>query len=163
MWGLSRRRSVHQLCHCSCLIDRPEARRIESLPALISDMLPQRVCNMNYGLGFGGLAGAGFPPANTSSSACACFTGSYAITKMVCMMAPMETMNAKLCAVCKSYTYVVCSKTCLKKDRKLHAKDCREKLRQAADCEKRQEMEERLQRMQEMGSFAGDGGYSNHL
>ena len=104
---------------------------------------------------FDGLAGAGFPPANTPSSACAS-CGKLCDHKNG--MVPMEAMSVKLCSVCKSYTYIVCSKKCMKNDRKRHAPDCKGKLRHNAECEKRMEKEKSLRTMQMMRSdLAGAG------
>lgn len=107
--------------------------------------------SMNFGFGFGGLASAGFPPPNTPSSACAC-CGQLCDHKYG--QCPMDAMSAKLCSVCESYTYILCSNKCLKKDRKRHAKDCRERLQHAKAAEERSEKEKRLSTTHDFRRFA---------
>mmetsp|Transcript_30256 Transcript_30256/g.54793 ORF Transcript_30256/g.54793 Transcript_30256/m.54793 type:complete len:249 (-) Transcript_30256:243-989(-) len=107
-----------------------------------------------YSSAMGSMASAGFPPANTPSSACAC-CGKLCDHKNG--QVPQDAMECKLCRVCKSYTYILCSNKCLKADRKRHAPDCNERMKGISVSKKQQEKEKSHQRMQEMCSFASEG------
>lgn len=104
-----------------------------------------------YSSAINSMAGAGFPPANTPSSACA-KCGKLCDHKDG--QKSMHEMDCKLCNFCKSYTYIVCSGKCLKADRKRHTADCNEKRKLMKAAEEQKEKEETARTMQEFRSFA---------